>query len=75
VTKRLSFQYLGTNEEVSMWSGRAITALVGAFLVAANAAAAASCRVIDATANFWPLAERLAKAAPAEHKQPRSGRM
>jgi hypothetical protein len=49
-----------------MSSGRAISALVGAFLVSANAVAGASCRVIDATADFWPLAERLAKAAPAE---------
>ena len=49
-----------------MTSRRAITALVGAFLVSADAAAAASCRVIDATADFWPLVERTAKTTPAE---------
>ena len=47
-------------------SRRTITALVGAFLVSVNAAAAASCRVIDATADFWPLVDRLAEATPAE---------
>jgi hypothetical protein len=49
-----------------MTSRRTITALVGAFLVSADVAAAASCRVIDATADFWPLVERLAEATPAE---------
>jgi hypothetical protein len=49
-----------------MMSGRTFAALVGVFLASANAAAAASCRVIDATADFWPLVERLAKATPAE---------
>jgi hypothetical protein len=49
-----------------MTSRRTITALVGAFLVSADAAAATSCRVIDATASFWPLVERLAEATPAE---------
>jgi len=49
-----------------MISRRLITALVGAFIVSANAGAAASCRVIDATAGFWPLVERLAESTPAE---------
>jgi hypothetical protein len=53
-------------EEISMTSRRAITALVGAFLVSADAAAVTSCRVIDATAGFWPLVESLAGATPAE---------
>jgi hypothetical protein len=45
---------------------RTIAALAGAFLVSAHAAAAATCRVIDATADFWPLVEQSAKATPAE---------
>src|ERR1700691_88650 len=49
-----------------MMSRRTVTALVGAFILSADVAAAASCRVIDATAGFWPLVERLAEATPAE---------
>jgi hypothetical protein len=49
-----------------MTNRRTITALVGALLVSADAAAATSCRVIDATANFWPLVASLAEATPAE---------
>jgi hypothetical protein len=47
-------------------NGPTITALMGTLLMSANAAAASSCRVIDATKDFWPLVGRLAKATPAE---------
>jgi hypothetical protein len=53
-------------EEVSMMSRRTLTALLGALFASANAAAAASCRVIDATGDFWPLVERSAEATAAE---------
>ncbi len=41
-------------------------AIVGTFLMSADGVAAASCRVIDAAVNFWPLVERSPSAAPAE---------
>ena len=49
-----------------MTNRRAITALMAALLVSADATAAASCRVIDAAADFWPLTKHLAEATPAE---------
>jgi hypothetical protein len=60
-----------TNADVNgiitrMMRRRIIVALVGAFLVSADAAAATGCRLIDATAGFWPLVESLAEATPAE---------
>jgi hypothetical protein len=49
-----------------MTSRHIITTLAGALLVFADAAAAATCHVIDATVDFWPLIESTAKATPAE---------
>jgi len=48
-----------------MTGGHTLAAMVCSFLVFADAAAAASCRVIDATADFWPLVERSAGLSPA----------
>ncbi len=43
-----------------------MTAAVGILLASAHAEAPTSRRVIDATARFWPLVERLAEAATGE---------
>jgi hypothetical protein len=47
-------------------TGRRIFAAALVIFLASADGVAASCRVINATADFWPLVERTAKATPAE---------